>query len=158
MSDALYPGLSMYVPNFDEVQRQYDEEVAQVAPDSDAAAVALLRLASVYVDIGYPLIVAPRLVCIEEPEYPSDASEVSMQRLQKLQDAGVREGHLESPADRALWCLWQVAWPDHTMRDRVYSEGLVEREAMLDAAAVLVEAIEYLQSNGQGGSCPGLGN
>ena len=82
VSDALYPGLSMYVPNFDEVQRQYDEEVAQVAPDSDAAAVALLRLASVYVDIGYPLIMAPRLICIEEPEYPSDASEVSMQRLQ----------------------------------------------------------------------------
>ena len=58
---------------------------------------------------------------------------------------------MESPADRALWCLWQVAWPDHTMRDRVYFKGLVEREAMLDAAAVLVEAIEYVQSNGEGG-------
>ena len=144
VSDPIHPGLQFYVPGARELERQYQEDSARIAPEKDAAAIALLKLALVHVDVGYPLTVALRLAGIEEVKYDSVAEDQFKQRIKDLRKSGVREGHLESPADRALWNVWNVVWPNQTPRERLYCKGLAERESELDAARILQDSIDLI--------------
>ena len=144
VSDPIHPGLKIYVPGARELERQYQEDAASIAPEKEAAAVALLKLALVHVDLGYPLTVALRLAGIEDVKHDSVAEDLFSQRIEDLLKSGVREGHLESPADRALWIVWNVVWPNQTARERLYCKGLESRESELDAAGILQDAIRVL--------------
>ena len=144
VSDPIHPGLQFYVPGARELERQYQEDSARIAPEKDAAAAALLKLALALVEMGYALTVALRLAGIEEVEHESVAEDLYSRRIEDLVKAGVCEGHLEAPADRALWTVYEIVWPNQTAQERLYCKGLADRDSQFDAAIILQDAIGVL--------------